>query len=1230
MSRMKKVFLWSIGILGFLSILLVVILLLLPFLVNLEPVKHKILAHISKEIGGEAQFHKVAIVLLPRPQVVIQGAKIGIPDKITIAMKGLTIVPQLIPLLRGNVRISLLQAQAPTLTMELPAQRPKKEEPLGLSSQMIADSLRPLVGLMESKAPQLTILVEKGRFTLTKSYERVFWFQDIQGQVHFPPDQLQVDLTCKSNLWGHMSIAARLNSKDLNGTANIQATDIHPQVLLNYLAPATALNLESSRGNLRIGLEIDRGKTLRGKIQASLPSLTFQHGEKKSSLKGITMSGSFQTEGDKATISLAELSLQNPRARFGGEFFVDLSAPRFRLEFSGREMDVSPVREIVMHWVGKTEPMQTIFDIVREGRVPYVSFKTHGRYPADLSELRNISVQGNLVGGRIFLSESLTGLKDIHFDLRHVHGEVFISRGILEGRNLAAKWEKAGVTRGLLRLGLGGGDTPFHLEAMADVDLAQFPPFLKKIIGNQTFSEEMDRLRKLQGRARGRLTLGETLNSVQTRIDIQEMSLSAHYDRIPYQVQVESVQGGYDGGKIEVKNLTGAVGQSSFSGISAQIDLGETPDILVAAGKSSIVLEEIYAWLNSIEKLKAPLQEIRSLKGTAALSSINLKGPLTQPQKWDYRLEGEIEKLAVEASIIPGPLSVTAAKFEVNPENILLQDSRVNLLDASLKVSAACSGWQQGLSIAEGTFQGDLGAKVVEWASTRFQLPVNLRIQAPLAISRARLGWGLKDGISFTGIWRWPGGPDVSIDLLHTPEVLTVNRLLITDDGSRADIGLKLQAKELHLDFNGELQKRTVDRILVKNEFLAGSIHGDFRSHLFIDAPMRSTAQGKLAGAGLDLARVVKLPLVLKSFALEADRNIIRVQSAALSWEDRQVTLEGSVDFSAEAFLVDMDVAIDGLHWEKIKKVLKSEDQKTEAAQAGKRKFPPLRGRIGFKATYFEYEKFTWRPLHLEVTFLPDGVNVMVTEAKVCGISTAGTVRATSEGIGLNFHPLVENQDFSSSVECLLGKQFLLSGNLNFNAQIRGQGQPQDLVQSLQGPLELGLKDGRIHRESFLLEILAFLNLTDLLEKDRRDRTEGEMGYKEIQARGELQSGKVLIKELLMDAPAMQLFSHGEIDLVKQKIDFMVAVAPLKTVDWVVQRIPIVDYILEGTLISIPVRVQGDLNDPKIVPLDPSLVGSGLVGVMKRTLKLPFKLVQPLVKDLKKPDQKPSGAPKKE
>jgi hypothetical protein len=1229
MSRIKKFILWITGILGFLFILLVILLLLLPFLVNLEPLKHRLIAYISKEIGGEAQFDKVAIALLPHPQVFIQGTKIAIPDKITVAMEGLSIVPQIIPLLGGKVQIDSLLAEAPAVTMEIPAQKSEKEGPPGFSPRMIADALRPLLGLMESKAPRLTILVEKGQLTLTKAHQPFYWFRDIQGRAHLPPDQLQVDLTCKSNLWTHISIAARLSSKDLSGTGNIEAEDIQTQVLLSSFAPGVFPAAERPGDQLKISLELDQGRALRGKIQASSPSLTFQRGEKKWGVSGVTINGAFQTEGEKITLSVSELFLESPRARLSGELNIDLAAPRFRLALVGRGMEVSPVREIALGLAGETEPVRTIFDILREGEIPHISLETHGRSLADLNRLENILIQGRIVGGRIFLSESLIGLPGIHFDLTQARGNVRLAHGILEGKDLAARWEKTRASRGSLKLGLEGGDAPFHLEALADVDLAQLPPFLKKLIGNQTFSHEMDRFQEWRGTGRAKLILGDSLESIQPKVEVEGLRLYTRYERIPYPLKIVGARGGYDGREIEVKDLAGTIGQSSFSDFSGRINLGETPDILVTGGKSSIALEEIYAWLKSMETFKGPLQEIRSLKGIVTLSSLNLKGPLTQPEKWDYRFDGQIQKLALEASILPSPLALPAAKFEVTPEKILLQNAQVNLSDVSLKGSAAFQDWQKGLSSVEGTFQGNVGPKGTGWASDRFQLPPNLRIRAPLTVSQAHLGWSRKDGISFSGNWRWPGGPDASVDLVYSPEGLTVNRLLITDEDSRADIGLKWQQKELQLDFKGNLQKTTVDRILVKNAFLAGSLHGDFRSHFFIDAPMRSTAHGKLAGDGLDLAPVTKLPLILKSFSLDAGKNTIRVQSAALSWEDRRVTLEGSVDFSAEAFLVDMDVVADGIQWEKIKKILKNEHSKIEAPRSGKRNFPPLRGRVRFKTSYFEYEKFTWRPLHLEAAFLPDGVTVTVTEAKICGILTPGTVRITSEGIALNFHPLVENREFSTCLECLFGKTWTLSGNLNFSGQIRGQGQPQDLIRSLQGPLELDLKDGSVYRESFLPKILAFLNLADLFERGQRDQSKGGMSYKEIRAKGELNSGKVLLKELHMDASAMQLFSQGEIDFVNQKIDVMVAVAPLKTVDWIVQRIPIVRYILEGTLVSIPVRVYGDLKDPKIFPLDPSLIGSGLLGIMKRTLKVPFKLVQPLLKDIEKPGQQPPGDPKK-
>jgi hypothetical protein len=63
----------------------------------------------------------------------------------------------------------------------------------------------------------------------------------------------------------------------------------------------------------------------------------------------------------------------------------------------------------------------------------------------------------------------------------------------------------------------------------------------------------------------------------------------------------------------------------------------------------------------------------------------------------------------------------------------------------------------------------------------------------------------------------------------------------------------------------------------------------------------------------------------------------------------------------------------------------------------------------------------------------------------------------------------------------------------------------------------------------------------------------------------------------------------------------------------VVSKIPLVNYVLKGTLISIPLRITGKLDDPRIIILSPTAVGKGMLGIMKRTLLLPVKIIEPVI-----------------
>ncbi|MDP3284936.1 MAG: hypothetical protein Q8M56_10965, partial [Desulfobacterales bacterium] len=61
--------------------------------------------------------------------------------------------------------------------------------------------------------------------------------------------------------------------------------------------------------------------------------------------------------------------------------------------------------------------------------------------------------------------------------------------------------------------------------------------------------------------------------------------------------------------------------------------------------------------------------------------------------------------------------------------------------------------------------------------------------------------------------------------------------------------------------------------------------------------------------------------------------------------------------------------------------------------------------------------------------------------------------------------------------------------------------------------------------------------------------------------------------------------------------------------------IPLVNRILDGNIISIPFRVTGKLEDPDVIPLSPTAVGSGLLNMLQRTIELPIKIMQPMFQD---------------
>jgi uncharacterized protein YhdP len=188
-------------------------------------------------------------------------------------------------------------------------------------------------------------------------------------------------------------------------------------------------------------------------------------------------------------------------------------------------------------------------------------------------------------------------------------------------------------------------------------------------------------------------------------------------------------------------------------------------------------------------------------------------------------------------------------------------------------------------------------------------------------------------------------------------------------------------------------------------------------------------------------------------------------------------------------------------------------------------------------------------------------------------------------------------------------------GKFDFDGKVTGQGKYEEAAKSLQGNFKYNADGGTIYRFGLLGKIFAFLNVTEVFSGRLPDLAEEGFAYNFATAKGDLQDGKLALKELIIDSPSMEIVCLGDIDYVDEKLDLKVLVAPLRTVDLIVKKTPIVRDILGGTLVSIPIKVTGDWGNPTVAPLSPSAVGSGLLGIIKRTLELPVKLIEPLAPD---------------
>ncbi|MDR4505747.1 MAG: AsmA-like C-terminal domain-containing protein [Candidatus Scalindua sp.] len=1219
MARYRKI---GIGVTGFLLSLLIICNYLSSPFINSGPIKRKIQAAISQKFGGQVEYLSVDLSLFPFIHARVDQVTFFLPGKIKGRIETLDIFPEILPLFAGKVRIREIDLESPDFDFALFRDKEKRKITKELVTlDMIKDIVPNVLFPLFSELPQIQITIENGTGNITEGDETVFDIKNIQAEISSLSKEIDISIKGRSGICNTFSVEANIDRSDFKGNGVIQLGFFQPQSLVDRFLPDTSCRISESIDKLSLHVEVDGPRDFKAEIEISPYSLKVKKGDRELFLKSKKVKSSLHIGETETEVSLTELELEHPHLTMRGKLVVDHETRQINLELTGRDIDIHSVREEALASAGDNEVVRKVFQIVKGGRLSDMMCTSKGRTLADLGNMETLIMKAAMREGDIVIP-------GLDLQMEDVTGDFVVNQGILEGDDISARLEDAYAEEGRISIGLKGSGADLHVEAEITAAAEQIPPLLNRFVGNRTVLREINRVKNVKGSVAGKLLLGGHLDAINVEADINKIDVSAHYKGVPFPLHIKEGGFHYDRETIGLENLGGTLGSSPFSELSARISLGKDAYIEVQSGKILAFLKEIYPWISSFEKAGRSLEEVKSVSGILQVVSMNLKGPLTTPESWFIEAAGEAKDLLVDTTLFADPLEVKEGIFKVVDKEFFLTHSKVKAADSSLRVSGVLSHNAGVLDKADITFHGEMGQKSLEWIEKRVNLPSDLSVRPPLSIQKARITWKKDYGTSFVSSLTFQNdGPEVSVDMFMNPEGIEMKSAHIQDGESSVSFRFDFGEKVINFGFTGNLSHTTTDKIFLNTPFAKERIEGDIKVHIRLDRPEHSTFQGTLKGKDLPFSWNRKVPLHINDISLHGEGKSVRVGSLLLTLSDNRLSVQGDVTISEDGFLFDLDTSAGGLDWGTIRKILPVEDKRegkgTEnqneetsvdenAGNGEVKRFwdIPVKGTLGLDAESFTFERYTWKQLRAHISFENDGIKVDVTDADLCGISCEGALKVDPEEISLDFQLLSRNQDVDSTFSCFGNETGFITGRCDMKAQAVSQGAAETLVRKLQGNFEIAAKKGRIYRYGLIARLFAFLNLTEILRGKVPDVVRQGFGYKSITANGEIENGILKLEKMYIDGSSMKVTGYGKVDLPGKNLDLKVLVSPFKTVDFFVKKIPVVGKILGGSLVSIPVGITGDIENPKFSYISHAAVGQKLLDITKGALKVPVKIIK--------------------
>ena len=205
----------------------------------------------------------------------------------------------------------------------------------------------------------------------------------------------------------------------------------------------------------------------------------------------------------------------------------------------------------------------------------------------------------------------------------------------------------------------------------------------------------------------------------------------------------------------------------------------------------------------------------------------------------------------------------------------------------------------------------------------------------------------------------------------------------------------------------------------------------------------------------------------------------------------------------------------------------------------------------------------------------------------------------------------LDNFDAAAIYHEMLRRKGLVSGLLHGDFYLEGRA-GKSFLETSTGGIAFTVRDGVLRKFQILAKVFSFFNVSQILALKLPDMDTEGMPFSLVRASAKLDQGLLSTEDLFIDSTSMNLSLVGSLNLREETLDMVLGVKPLRLVDQIVSNIPLAGWLLAGeekALITAHFAITGKSDAPQVMVIPITSVSEKVLGIFKRVLGLPGKVV---------------------